>query len=355
MVGTALQDIVGLLAGGQLTLQGFAYLMLSLVPMVIPNALPLGMLTAVLLVLGRMSANNEILAMKASGIGLYRIVAPILLLAIMGTALAGFISLYYTPKAKGKYTAMLANIVKEAPLKFLQPKTFIRQFPGLVIYVNERFSREMHDIYIWELSDDQKATRFIRAETGIADFDKASNTIKLKLKNGVAEARSSSRSENFVEDSILTPGFKETELSLSLEKILGNPTSRKKLSSMTLNQLLVERQRIMTTPYATETERLANSNRRILTQLAIQENLARSFAVISLCLIAFPLGIKISRSETYANLAIAIALALVYYVIFIMFTWLEKTPQLRPDIMVWLPNILFQSIGIGALYRANQQ
>ena len=315
---------------------------------------PLGMLTAVLLVLGRMSANNEILAMKAAGVSLYQIVAPIILLAIFGTVLATAISLYYTPQAKRNYMAMLANIIRDEPLKFLQPKTFIDQFPGFVIYVNERRSKEMHTIYIWELSDDHKTTRFIRAERGIAHFDKDSNTIQLKLKNGMAEARSSSDAENFVENSIITPGFKEAELSLSLAKILTPPNSSKKLSSMTLNQLLAERNRLMSIRPATETERLDNEQQRIITQLTIQENLARSFAVISFCLIAFPLGIKISRSETYANIAVAISLAFSYYVIFIMVTWLEKTPDLRPDIIIWLPNILFQSIGIWALNQANK-
>ena len=76
--------------------------------------------------------------------------------------------------------------------------------------------------------------------------------------------------------------------------------------------------------------------------------------MIALCLIALPLGIKISRSETYANLAIALALAMTYYVLFIMAMWLEKNPAIRPDLWLWLPNILFLSAGLWALRRANR-
>lgn len=353
VLGTAMEDIMGLLAGGQLTGSTFVYLLLRLIPVVVPNALPLGILTAVLIVLGRMSANNEILAMKAAGVSLYRIVAPIALLAILGTGLAMVIALYYTPKAKRNYQTLLANIVKEEPLKFLQPKTFIHQFPGLVIYGHERRATEMRNIYIWELSDDHQVTAFIRAERGIAHFDKATHTIQLRLIRGMAETRSSNDAENFVENAIPTGRFAEGELSLSLKKILGNPSAATKLSSMTLNELLAERNRLLHAQPDTEAEQRENDNRRIITQLAIQENLARSCAVISLCLIAFPLGIKVSRSETYANIAVAIALALVYYVFFIMVTWLEKTPHLRPDIFIWLPNIVFQAVGLWALRRAN--
>lgn len=351
--GKALQDIVSLFAGSQIGGKTFAYLLLTSIPLVLPNALPLGMLTAVLLLLGRMSANNEILAMKAAGISLYRIVAPIIVLAMLGTALTTVISFYYTPTAKKNYETMLANIVKDEPRKFLQPKTFIRQFPRLVIYANERYGTEMHDLYIWQLSDDHQVTSFIRAERGIAHFNKATYTIRLTLKNGTAETRSSSDAENFVKNSIPTGKFEEGELSLSLAKILGNSSAEKKLSAMTLNQLLAERKRLMAVQPATEAERLENTKQRIITQFVIQENLALSFAVISLCLIAFPLGIKVSRSETYANIAIAIALAIVYYVIIVMFRWLEKTPHLRPDIMIWIPNIIFLSVGLWALHRAN--
>ena len=70
--------------------------------------------------------------------------------------------------------------------------------------------------------------------------------------------------------------------------------------------------------------------------------------------LAVPLGIKASRSETFVNLAIAVALAMTYYMITVFITWLENYPQLRPDLLIWIPNFLFQGVGAVLIWRASK-
>lgn len=327
-------------------------LMLTLIPSVIPSALPLGMLTAILLVLGRMSSSNEILAMKAAGISIYRIGAPIFFLATLGTGVATGISLYYAPLAKSSYRNQLSELVKNDPLRFVQPQTYIKDFPGYVIYVRTREDPGMRDIYIWDLSDDNRTTRFIEAETGELTYNEQTNSIELLLKNAVAEVRDSEDLENFQDMSLPPMHFGEIPLRLSLDEILGESASEGKLSLMTLNQLLEKRRNLQKTGSEQPEEEIRD--RLIEIQMAIQTNLAMAFAVISLSSIALPLSIKISRSESYANIAVAVMLGITYLVIFTMLKWLEQKPELRPDILIWLPNILFQSIGLYALNRSNQ-
>ena len=66
---------------------------------IILAGLLLGMLTGVLIVLGRISANNEIVAMKSAGMNLWRIVSPIFLVALIGVALSGYINCFWAPRA----------------------------------------------------------------------------------------------------------------------------------------------------------------------------------------------------------------------------------------------------------------
>jgi lipopolysaccharide export system permease protein len=54
-----------------------------------------------------------------------------------------------------------------------------------------------------------------------------------------------------------------------------------------------------------------------------------------------PLGIKVSRRETSANLGVALILALSYYFLTVMTQWLDNYPNLRPDLLLWVPNIIF--------------
>ncbi len=349
VVGNALREVVGLLASGRLTWGLFLFLIAVLIPGVVPYALPLGLLTAVLLVLGRMSAQNEILAMKAAGFSLFRITAPVFAVALLGTVMAAAISFYYAPVADITYRETLANVVRNDPLRFLQPRTFIRDFPGFVIYVGERKGGELHDFFIWELGQGGKVTRFIKAESGYFSYDEAADAIIIHLVDATAEMRRDSDPENLQDPGLPVLVFQETAIRLPLAQILGPGQQSYKLSLLPLGAL-----------WELRTQALADGDsedafrRRIDVQTAIQRKFAFSFSVLSLCLIAIPLGIKASRSETYANIAIALALSMSFYLLTIVISWTEKNPALRPDLLIWIPNFLFQAAGITLFLRANR-
>ena len=87
---------------------------------------------------------------------------------------------------------------------------------------------------------------------------------------------------------------------------------------------------------------------RMKVQIQIQKNFA--MAVI----LAVPLGIKAQRTETFANLAIALALAHSYYLLVVIISWLEKYPHLRPDMLIWIPNLIFLALGLVLLLKASK-
>ncbi|HXN34668.1 MAG TPA: LptF/LptG family permease, partial [Opitutaceae bacterium] len=135
MAGNIIRDLLGPLLSGQLSLLAFARLVLLLIPFVISYALPLGMLTAVLLTLGRLSSDSEITAMRAAGMSIPRIAAPVLVLAGLGVVLGLRVNFESMPRAKIQYEREFAAAVRANPLSFIVPKTFIREFPGVVVYV----------------------------------------------------------------------------------------------------------------------------------------------------------------------------------------------------------------------------
>ena len=67
-----------------------------------------------------------------------------------------------------------------------------------------------------------------------------------------------------------------------------------------------------------------------------------------------PLGIKVSRRETSANLGLALALAMGYYFLTIAVGWLDKHPELRPDLLMWLPNLVFLGVGVWLFWRIDR-
>ena len=78
IVGNALKEVLPLLASGKIEWSFFFNTLFHLIPSMVAYALPLGMLTATLLVLGKLSSQNELIAMKASGLSLYYILAPLM-------------------------------------------------------------------------------------------------------------------------------------------------------------------------------------------------------------------------------------------------------------------------------------
>lgn len=352
VAGNAMRDVVGLLAGGRLSIGLFLKLLALLIPYVVAYALPLGMLTAVLMVFGRLSAQREITAMKSAGLSLYRIAAPVFLVAFMGTVLCVAINFYYAPMAKHTYRASIKNLLRENPLQFIQQRTFIKDFPGYVLYVGERNGRTMSDFWIWELDEEDRVSIFLKANRGEFTYDEQADAIVLTLFQGSGEKREHVALDNLDNPASLpTLMFDELSIRLPLSEFFGNSSMHKSLSMSTLGELITLRNEA----YAREQAGVAGAfKERIKIQTQIQKGFAMAFSIFALASIAIPLGIKANRSETYANLALAVALALSYYFFVILATWLQGAPRLRPDLLVWVPNLAFQSLGFYLLYRTNK-
>ncbi len=359
LAGNALKEIIGLLAAGQLTGGMFIDLLLLLIPYVVSYALPLGILTGILMVLGRLSAGREIVAFKAVGVSLWRLSASLFAVALIGVILSLVINNRYAPEAKSRFKSILGNLVREDPLRFIVERTFIKDFPGYVLYANSKDGRQLGDLWIWELDDEHRALRILRAQSGRFDYEEATDTLILTLQNATAELRSESRPED-MQSINPTASFRETRLRLPLDRLLGDKRQYASLSALNLATLLERKN-----TYATELERLGRipetppevvqetRKEKIKVQLRIQKNFAMAFSVLSLAMIGIPLGVRVGRKETYANVALALVLAMTYYFLIIAVGWLENEPALRPDLLIWLPNLLFQTLGLWLLARAN--
>lgn len=352
LVGNILRDVVGLMADGQLGFGLFARLLLLLVPYVVAYALPLGILTGVLLVLGRLSAQREITAMRSAGLSLFRISAPIIFLAIIGIVFSVVVNFYYAPMARTQYREDLQQAIRQNPLNFIVERTFIRHFPGYVIYVGEKDQSRLRDVWIWELDDERRVRTFLRAEAGGLDFEAESESLLLTVERASSEIRGARDPED-VKTARPSPMFERTTVRLPLDQILGRRTVTRKLSMMTFNEVLTERNRLKAA-LATE-ENKVDRTALMRVQMSIQERFANAYAILSLAMIAIPLGITIQRKETSANLGIALALALTFYLLMVTLGWFERMPHLRPDLLMWVPNIVFQALGIWLFIRTERR
>lgn len=344
IVGNALKDLLGYAIAGQLAPETFAKLLLMLVPYVGAYALPMGVLTGVLLVLGRMSAQHEITAMRAAGLGLGYIARPVALLGAAGVALALAVNFQYMPRARTAYKETLAESLRKNPLSFIVPKTFIRDFPGVVLYVGEKDGAQLRDFWLWQLDDQKRVRTFARAQSGRFDYDEAANTLVLTLNRVSVETRHADDPENFLRPPS-TGASEEVPVELKLDAIFGKQTLRKKLSWLTFGELMAEWRRFDAAGERLERQRVS---------FALHEKASSAFAVLAFALLAVPLGIRVSRKETSANLGVALGLVMGYYFLTVIVGWLDRYPALRPDLLLWAPPAFFLALALWLFNRVGR-
>lgn len=354
MLGNAIRDLLGYVLADQLTPTTFVRLVLLLIPFTISYALPMGMLTGVLLTLGRLSADSEITAMRAAGISLFRMARPVVLLGVLGFLLGLYVNFTAMPQARLQYQRELADAVRINPLRFIVPRTFIRDFPGYVVYVGDKQGPVLKEFWLWELDDTQRVVRTVRAGSGRFDFDEEANTLLLTLLQAQIESRNPRLPENFSTAPLVGTFEKTEQIRLPLDKLFGRSGVQQKLKWMTYPELRAEEARLAA--LAVPPDQLKDHHReQMKVQLVMQEKFQNALAMLTFALIGVPLGIKVSRRETSANLGVAVALALGYYFLTVMVNWLDRHPEYRPDQLFWIPNLVFIGLAVWLFGRIDKR
>jgi lipopolysaccharide export system permease protein len=341
IAGQALRDLLGYVVAGQLDPATAARLLGLLVPFVAVYALPIGLLTGVLLVLGRMSSQHEITAMRAAGLSLRYIARPVWWIAWVGVALSLALNFEIMPRAQTEYRVTLLEAVRQNPLNFIVPKTFVRDFDGFVVYVNERKGSELKDFWLWKLDTQKRVTGLVRARRATIALREADDRLVLTLFEASAETRARLDPEDFSKPQPIGNSDSLT-VELPLDGVFRQIQAGQKIMFMTFDELRARRTALLAKGAAA-----SDTERRDLTRIAVtlSSRAAGSFVVLAFAVIAVPLGIKVSRKETSANLGIAVALVLGYYFLDALARMLERSPALHPEIWVWLPPLLYAVVG----------
>jgi len=341
-----IRDLIGPVLAGQFTGTETLRLVLLLIPFVVSYALPMGMLTGVLLTLGRLSADNEITAMRAAGQSMFRIALPIFVLGLLGAVFALPINFKAMPWARVEYDHEFNQAIRAKPLSFIVPKTFSHDFPGWVVYVNERHGSELREIWVWKLDEMKRATSLWHSAAGSVVYDEKDSELILTLLGGQAETLYEKNPEEYnVTGAVPTIGsFDQWSPRLSLATLFKRQGDRQKLPWMTYAELQRERTRRIALPV--EPGKTREHEQAVMQVTStIMDKFNTALAVLSFAVLGLPLGIRISRRETSANLGLAVVLALSYYFLGVMVGWLDRHPEYRPDLLLWVPNILFLTIG----------
>jgi lipopolysaccharide export system permease protein len=354
LLANALRDILEVIIKRQASLGGVAEAFGLLLPWVLVFALPLGMLTAALLVFGRFSADQELTAVRSSGISLVALVSPILILSLVLCCLSAWINMEVGPRCRVAYKHLLFDMGLRLGGLVVPEGRYVKDVPGVIYSVGRNDGGNLHDIIIEKLDDKQRVTV-------VADHGRIEST------NGEITVRLFDVHTFTMENGVISPG-EQPEWSCPITLKPNSETESQSLSDMTMGQLLAQLRELEQNFSLPDNRRLSRDDllRQKLrmekqaddvtmpVRVQIHREVAFSFACFGFTLVGIPLGIRAHRRETNIGIVMALVLVLFYYSFIILGQALSTHADLAPHLIVWVPNFLFQIVGAVMLWRANR-
>ncbi|MBF0296580.1 MAG: LPS export ABC transporter permease LptF [Magnetococcales bacterium] len=120
------------------SLQVLRKLILLAIPQFMVGALPMALLSGILLAMGRMAQDNELIVIKASGISILQLTRPIGLLVVIFTVFSLLLNWLWVPQAFYEFSVLKKSLLTSNTALAVQQKTFNRDVPGLTIYVDHQ-------------------------------------------------------------------------------------------------------------------------------------------------------------------------------------------------------------------------
>jgi lipopolysaccharide export system permease protein len=300
--------------------------------------LPMAFLLSTIVVLGRLSSENEILALKANGINLRCLFAPI---ALLGAAVF-FISLFNTTlllsKSGDAFRSTLLNIAKKGISIEDKEGIFNDSIPGVVIYI-DKVNTETRTLSGIVISDDrdEAVRQTITAQSGAVNLDVSSLDIAFLLKNGSVHRWERQN------DAYRSLSFTNYIFSMNLMNVLPhNRELRRKAYEMSTGELR---------------EALSKAKGPNRYDLAVEfyKKFSIPFASIAFILLAVPLGIRHKTEGKFSGVVYSLVIFISYYVMVALTENVGRVYMLSPFLITFTPDILFSLAGIYAVKRLNHE
>lgn len=335
LLGEGMRDVMSLLVSRKVALGDVFKAVGLLVPFVLAYALPMGLLTATLLVFGRFSADQELIAARSNGISLTALIPPILLLGVLCCGLSAWINLDLAPRSRVAFKQLVFDLGVKSPAEFLTSGALLEAggADGAWVYIGRRSGDRLEKILVSRLKGGELVQR-TTAERGTVRFDEESQKLALELEGVVNHLKIN---DNWIPTS--ADGF---SMDFDLEPVY-RALREPKLSEMTFEQL---RLKIL--------EFELQGADSMVARVHLHRQISGSFACFGFVLIGIPLGLRAHRRETIAGVAIATMLVCLYYGLVVFAQSMETRAALRPDLLMWAPNVLFQIIGGALIWRAGR-
>ena len=318
-------------------------LLIYVMPATVVLSIPMAALVAILLALGRLSTDNEIVAMKAHGIAFHQLMLPLLGIAVVLSSVDLVLIDYALPRANSAYASLQRDIRRHKPAFVLEEATVMKELENegkLWMYEStDKNSGRMLNVRIWDNIWSGRP-RFSDAQEASLGFE--NGRAMLTLYNGLTYEPATSNLDEF-----RITKFQQQQLALQLtEDLERSAFQSQNPRSMPISQLKTFIATLKSTP--------PNSNNQdyLLQKIRSAEveyykKFAIPFACFALSVIGIPLGLMVKKGGRMLGFGLGLAVIVVYYLLLQIGQNTGVNGTLSPAFAMWLPNIVIGVLGIG--------
>ena len=292
-------------------------------------SLPMATLAATMLSLGRLAQDNELTAVKASGIKVLSFLFPIFLVGFLLSLFSLHLNNIVVPRVKYRFEVLSQELGTKKPALLFRERVFIKDFEGYRLFLEKVEGNLLQGVHIWQLrEEDPPLTIFARRGRVISD--PLQRRITLKLIEGLRE-----------EIDPRAPGeYSRTDFSVYYLNI-PLPAERarsKRRKEMTIQELREEIKEL-------------RGRKAYPLLVEINRKLSLSFACLTFVLIGAPLGVMVKKGGKSIGFGLTFLLILLYYIMMMLGESLGEKGALPPALAMWAPTALLSSIGLFLITR----
>ncbi|MGB3941205.1 MAG: LPS export ABC transporter permease LptF [Candidatus Manganitrophaceae bacterium] len=296
-----------------------AEIFLSLLPYFFMLTIPIAVLLGSILTFNRLSHDYEIIALKSTGVGFYRLLRPVLFFSLLASLLTLLMGMIAEPWRGGSLNSMAVKILKRRSGVGIEEGKFNGTFSNVVVYVESMATfSDLEGVFIFD-ERDRESPKVITAMKGVLLNDPSTGTVELRLFNGSLHTKGKDQAD----DRRMT--FASYHLKLDIGSLIQGTNIP--LENLTYQEI---RQRIK------NSEGRDSKALRLLSEF--YKKFSLSLASLAFGMVGVPLGMISGRSGRLGGVSVGIGLVILYYLLNTFGDFLVTHRVTSPFMSIWVPH-----------------
>jgi lipopolysaccharide export system permease protein len=325
-------DLTDLIINKGVPVHLVALLLAYILPAFLVLTIPIGFLLAILVAFGRLSADMEIVALKASGVSPLRLLRPVMIFAAGTAVLTGWLMMEAVPRANYAFKSLIFDILRTQASVGLKERIFNDTFGNFVIYIEEMAPDQigLRNVFVAD-ERNPDGIRLITAKEGRLLSDEVNRRVTLRLNNGTVHETGPRALQKYRQVM-----FRQYDLTLTLENPLVKAGDTPK----------GDREMSLTELHTSASQVSAAGGNSAPFVVEIHKKYAIPTACLVFAIVGVPLGIRAHRGGRWAAFVVLLPVVLFYYIFLTVGETLGDARRIPAWFAMWMPNLVVGVLGL---------